>query len=218
MSVEIGQMNRRITLKSWTAVQDLGGGSSPVNVLSYDKWAKVRARNGIPFTSEEQQVWNYDYEIITRYERSRISGSNFTIDFDSKRLRINSLSFENEGNRKWEVFRCTTIDANIDPADDVSILSSFGTFDYYGIGGEDDFTSASTITPIGSAPAGVTIIPRDIRNKTILGAYKDGIEFNVILSGTFNPDIKQVLYTPATGNFLWSIPFEPSEHTLIQYF
>lgn len=216
---DIGQLNRKITLKSWAAVQDAGGGSSPVNVASYSKWAKVRARNGVPFTSEEQQVWNYDYEITTRYERSRISGSNYTIDFDGKRLRINSLSFENEGNRKWEVFRCTTIDANIDASNDVSILSSFGVFNYYGIGSESEFTSDSTVTPIGSAPAGVTIIPKDIRNRTILGAYKDGIEFNVILPpDVFDPIIKQVRYTAATGRFEWSLPYEPSEHTLIQYF
>lgn len=210
----IGELNRKITLKSWTAVQDAGGGSSPVNVASYTKWAKVRARNGVPFTSEEQQVWNYDYEITTRYERSRISGSNFTIDFDGKRLRINSLSFENEGNRKWEVFRCTTIDANIDTSGDVSILTTLDTFDYYGIGGEDEFTAASTVTPIGAPPT----IPKDLRNKTIIGAFKDGVEFNVILAGAFDPVVKQVRYTASTGLFEWSLPYEPSEHTLIQYF
>lgn len=210
----IGEMNRRITLKSWTAVQDAGGGSSPVNVASYIVWAKVEARNGTPFINEKQQVWNYDYRITFRYEKSRIPKSNFTIDYDSKRLRINSISYENEGTRKWSVARCTTIDANIDDSGDGSILTTLGTWDYYGIGGEFDFTAASTITPIGAPPT----IPKDLRNKTILGAFKDGIEFNVILGGSFDPIVKQVLYTPATGNFLWSTPYEPSEHTLIQYF
>lgn len=212
--MNIGDFNRKITLKSWTATQDEGGGSSAVNLASYIVWAKIDQRFGTPFTSEEQQVWNYDYKITFRYERSRIPKSNFTIDYDSKRLRINSISYENEGNRAYSVARCTTIDANIDTDNDVSIASSLGTFDYYGIGGEDEFTAADTVTPIGAAPT----IPKDLRNKTIIGAFKDGVEFNVILGGSFNPLVKQVLYTPSTGNFLWSIPYEPDEHTLIQYF
>lgn len=214
MATEIGELNRRITLKSWTSTQDEGGGSSAVNVASYIIWAKVEARNGTPFINEEQQVWNYDYRVTFRYERSRVPQSNFTIDYDSKRLKINSVSFEQEGVRKWCVARCNTEDANIDTDNDISILTTLGTFDYYGIGGEDEFTAASTITPIGAPPT----VPKDLRNKTIIGAFKDGIEFNVILGGSFDPVVKQVLYVPATGRFLWSLPYEPSEHTLIQYF
>jgi len=199
----IGEMNRRVTVKSWTSLQDTGGGSSAIQVLSYPIWAKVETRNGQPFISEEQQVWNYDYKITFRYERSRKVGSNFTIDYDDKRLRINSISFEDEGARKYCSCRCSTIDASVDTLKDVSIITLLRTFDYYGIGGEDNFTQ--TASP-------------DLRNKTIIGAFKDGIEFAVLLSGTPSALAKEVLYNSVTGNFLWSIPYEPGEHTLIQYF
>lgn len=211
----IGEMRSRITLKSWGSYQDPGGGPIPLLLNSYTIWAKVKARNGQLYTGEQQAIWPYDYEVSCRYEKSRVIASNFTVDFDSKRLAINSVSFKNEGNRRDVVLACRTIDADIDTAND--IFATVGTFDYYGIGpvglnpGEDNFTADGT--PLGLPKT----IPQDLRNKTIIGAYKDGENFNVILSLPFDPTIKQVLYNPATGNFLWSIPFEFDEHAMIQF-
>lgn len=199
----IGQLNRRINVKSWTTSTDAGGGLSALQVQDYTIWAKVEARNGTSFTDKEQQIWNYDYKVTFRYERSRVVGSNFTIDYDSKRLRINSISYIEEGTRKMSIARCSTIDGNIDTTKDVSIISLIRTFNYFGTGGENYFTQ--------------TVLP-DLRNKTVIGAFKDGIEFAVLLTGTPNVNAKEVLYTPLTGTFTWSIPFEPGEHSLIQYF
>ena len=207
----IGELNRRINVKSWTTTTDAGGGLSPLVVQDFIIWAKVEARNGVPFTSEEQSVWNYDYKVTFRYARSRIVGSNFTIDYDQKRLRINSISFLQEGTRKLSVARCSTIDANASTLDDVSIITLLKTFDYYGIGGENLFVAD------GSAMT-LPTVAKDLRNKTIIGAFKDGIEFAVLLTGTPSEEAKEVLYIPASGVFLWSIPYEPGEHTLIQYF
>lgn len=207
----VAELNRRITLKSWTGSIDAGGGVSAVQVLSYLIWAQVEARNGIPYLSEEQQVWNYDYKITFRYETSRLVKSNFTIDYDSKRLKINSLSFEEEGNRRFCVCRCTTIDANVDTDNDTIITSLLTTFTYYGIGGEYSFIADGTAMTLPT-------VAKDVRNKTVLLAYKDGIEFIVILTGTPNPAAKEVKYIPSTGEFIWSIPFEPGEVATILYF
>jgi len=95
------------------------------------------------------------------------------------------------------------MDANVDTTKDVSIITLIKTFDYYGIGGEDNFTQIS--------------LP-DLRGKTIIGAFKDGIEFALLLTGTPSVLAKEVLYDSTTGSFTWSIPFEPGEHSLIQYF
>jgi SPP1 family predicted phage head-tail adaptor len=198
----IGQMNRRITIKSWAALQDAGGGVSAAVVGSYTIWAKVEARSGALYTSEEQALWNYDYKVTFRYERTRVVQSNMTIDYDLKRLRINSLSFIEEGNRKYCIARCTTTDATIDVFGDVignvaDLSTSLQTYDYYGVDGELSFTNT------------------DLIGATIIGAFKDGIEYAVILSGT--PTGKQVLYNSLTGQFTWSTPFEPGEHSLIQF-
>lgn len=213
----IGELNRRVTVKSWTTAQDSGGGLSAVQLRSYSIWAKVEARSGQPFTSEEQQVWNYDYKITFRYERSRIVGSNFTVDYDSKRLRINSISFSEEGNRKYCLCRCSTIDSSVDTSGDIvgttdePPTTKVKTFDYYGIGDEDFFTADGTAM---TAPTVAT----DLRGRTVIGAFKDGIEFAVLLTGSPSPLSKEVVYNSATGRFTWSIPYEPGEHTLIQYF
>lgn len=204
----IGEMNRRITFKTWDSSKDEGGGAIAVLSAMWTIWAKVEARSGHPYTGQQQQVWDYDYKITNRYEKSRVVPSNATIEYDGKRLSINSISFENEGNRKYAVLRCRTTDQNIgtDPATQLGIL----TYDYYGVYHESEFTKDGTAT----APPNTV---RDIRNRTIIGAFKDGIEFEVLLSGIPDSNFKQVLYTPSTGNFLWSIPYEPDEHTLIQY-
>lgn len=213
--MDIGELNRRITIRSWGSTQDPGGGPIALLLVTYTIWAKVEVRSGQMYSGEQQAIWTYDYKITFRYEKSRLPASNFTIDYDGKRLVINAISFINEGNRKYVIARCSTTDADINTDND--IFATVGVFDYYGIGpvgpalGEDNFTADGT--PLGLPPT----VPQDLRNKTIIGAYKDGIEFNVILSLPFNPIVKQVLYNPATGNFLWSIPFETMEHAMIQY-
>lgn len=193
----IGEMNRRVIVTSWGSIQDAGGGLSPVQIGAYPLWAKVRARNGSLYTGEQQALWNYDYEITTRYEKSRIVKSNQTYEYDGKRLAINSVSFSEEGNRKYVVCRCSTTDAAVDVSQDIRL--TIKTFDYYGVGGEDIFSDPVLV------------------GRTIIGAFKDGIEFAVLLSGVPDIEQRQVLYSPAAGSFLWSIPFEPGEHSLIQY-
>ncbi len=111
--IEIGQLNRRIDIKSNDYNQDAGGGVSAEEVDSYTLWAKVEERNGIPTFGYEQQIWNYDYRITVRYEKSRIIKSNQTVGFDGKTLSVNSVSFEKEGKRWYTVLRCTTIDNNV---------------------------------------------------------------------------------------------------------
>jgi SPP1 family predicted phage head-tail adaptor len=205
----IGELDRRINFKSWGATQDPGGGAIPIILLTYNIWAKVEARSGQMYTGEQQSVWNYDYKITFRFEKSRVVASNYTIDYDGKRLSINSVSFIEEGNRKFVIVKCTTTDASIDTSRD--ILATVLTFDYYGIGGETVFTADGT-------PMTLPTVAKDLRNKTVIGAFKDGVNFNVLLNGPFtDPSIKQVIYNSALGSFTWSIAFEPLEHALIQY-
>lgn len=103
----IGEMNRRITIKSWLSTKDAGGGVSAVEAGSYSIWAKVEDRSGIQVTSQNQMQWNYDYKITFRYEVSRPVSSNQTIVYDGKSLTIKSTSFKDEGNRKFVIARCS---------------------------------------------------------------------------------------------------------------
>lgn len=105
--MEIGSLNRRITIKSWTSTKDAGGGASTVESGSYSIWANVKDRSGTYITSQNQEQWNYDYKITFRYEISRPVTSNETIIYDGKTLTIHSISFENEGQRKYVIARCS---------------------------------------------------------------------------------------------------------------
>lgn len=105
--ITIGQLNRRITIKPWTVTKDAGAGGTAVAGTTYTVWAKVEDRSGVPVTTQNQQQWNYDYKITFRYEISRPVTSNETIVYDGKTLTINSISFENEGNRKYIIARCS---------------------------------------------------------------------------------------------------------------
>lgn len=110
-----GQLNRRVTIKSWDYAQDNAGGSYSIEQDSYTMWAKVEARSGTMFTGQEQALWNYDYKVTLRYEASRVIKSNYTIDYDGKRMVINAVSFLEEGHRKYCIARCSTTDQDILP-------------------------------------------------------------------------------------------------------
>ena len=124
----IGQLNRRVTLKSWGNTQDEAGGVIASVVAFYPIWAKVEDRNGRLYQGEQQREWSYDYKVTFRYERSRVVNSGMTIDYDSKRLAIKSLSYENEGTRKYCIARCSATDFLL-PQDG----SGGGASSYYGL-------------------------------------------------------------------------------------
>lgn len=109
----IGELNTRVTIKTWSSQQDETGAPAKVAATSYSMWAKVESRNGNLYSGQDQQLWNYDYKVTFRYEKSRPIPSNATIDYDNKRLAINSISYEDEGKRFWAVARCSTTDEQI---------------------------------------------------------------------------------------------------------
>lgn len=103
----IGKLNTRINIITSTPSQDAGGGLSEVRTDDYPLWAKVEARDGRMITGESQVQWSYNYKIIFRYEKSRPVSSGQTIEYDGKRLMIHSISYEDEGKRRYCIARCS---------------------------------------------------------------------------------------------------------------
>lgn len=106
----IGKLNRRVTLKAWGNTQDEAGGVIPTITEMYTMWANVEDRSGNIYLGEQQRQWSYDYKVQFRYEKSRVVTSGMTIDYDGKRLAINSISYVSEGNRKYGVAKCSAMD------------------------------------------------------------------------------------------------------------
>lgn len=169
----IGKLNRRVTIKRWTSSTDDAGGLTSVQTASYSIWAKVEPRNGAVFTGQEQTLWNYDYKVTFRYERSRVVQSNFTIDYDGKRLRINSISFENEGERKYSVARCTTTDEQIDG----SVVIPLDEDDWVNIG-SSVMQTVATFADLTTATAAFVIVTTDSENNDDKSLYiRDGSSY-----------------------------------------
>jgi len=192
---KISDLRSRVTIRRWTSAKIEGGGINTVLLYSYDMWAKVENRTGRLSHNQSQDQWSYDYKITLRLEESRPIRSDYTIDYQNKRLKINELQIVDEGKVKYYIARCSTLE-------ELSLDDSFTNYEmqvinYTGIGGESD------------------IIIEALINKTVKLAFKDGIEFKVITSGT--PTGKQVKTTKASGALSWSISFEPGEQATIVY-
>jgi len=193
--IDIGKFRSKITIRRWGSTQDDGGGSTAVMIYNYDLWAQVQNRSGSINRGNSQDQWQYDYKITFRLEKSRPVRSDYTIDYDNKRLKISSLEIVDEGKNSYYVARCTTIK-------ELSLDTSFTNYEMQVL----NYTATATGTDV-TIPA--------LIGKTVKLAFKDGIEFKVIRTGT--PTGKQVKTTKSTGALSWSIPLEIGEETTIVY-
>lgn len=107
------KLNRRVTVTRWVSGKNSIGSPVPTISGSWDKWAQVDERDGRQFTQADQQVWAYDAKIVMRYEKTRPTQSNMTIEYEGARYVIQSVSIKTEGHKKWEVCRCSKVDIPI---------------------------------------------------------------------------------------------------------
>lgn len=196
------KLNRRITVRGWGVTQNEIGSPVADEVAAWQQWAQVEDRSGVQVNPYNQSLWQYDYKITVRHERTRTIGSNYTIDYDGKRLVVNSISHKSEAYRQYDVLRCTAIDDSTGTGSGGSVtpLPQIGVYDYTGVGGEDEFT-ASVLT-----------------GRYVFSATKDGAGFVILReTGTLSDEFKGVINTKATGKMQWSVPFEPGEKATILY-
>lgn len=107
------KLNRRVTVIIPGATQNDQGGNEASIIDSWEKWAQVENRTGGNQFNNEQQVWNYDYKITMRREASRPTKSNYELQYEGYRLKIESLTIDSEGFKGYEICRCSKIDEDI---------------------------------------------------------------------------------------------------------
>lgn len=81
-------------------------------VSRWTMWAKVEDRSGQPFTTEGQQVWNYDTKITVRLEISRPIQSNMVVEYANGRYSIKQVVIISEGSKRFYILRCQKTDAD----------------------------------------------------------------------------------------------------------
>jgi len=106
----IGQMNRKIILRSYTHGQTAGGGATKVLDDEFEQWAKAEDRSGRPFTSEGQGLYNYDMKFTFRAYPSREITSQFYIEYEGKNYKIEDLIKQQEGKNFYWIARCSKVD------------------------------------------------------------------------------------------------------------
>lgn len=191
-------MNRIIIARAWAAIKNNQGGLDPIEIGSWQMFAAVEDRTGSSTSPYNQEIWTYDYKIKIRYAPSRVIGSNYTIDYDGKTLKINSIATVKEGYKHYSEIKASVIDNSISTGSSGSNppLPQIRSYIFTAVGGETSFTA--------------------LANKQIFSVSKDGIVFDIITTGALDAEKKQVKIT--TGQlFEFLIPFAAGETANVLY-
>lgn len=191
------KLDSRVNINRYTTAKNEFGGLVAVLTGSWSKWAEVQDRTGSSAQSYQQTQWSYDNVIVMRYELERPTRSNDVVEYESQFYKINSIQIKAEGFKTWELLQVTKIDESIN-SDAPMDTGNIKVYNYIAIGGEVDFTYNGLI------------------GKSVFGAFKDGIQYLVITSGT--PVGKEVKYNASTGVFTWGTAFESNEVATILYY
>jgi SPP1 family predicted phage head-tail adaptor len=113
----VKKLNRRVTVIVPGVTQNDQGGNVATELDSWTKWAQVENRSGSNSFPNQQQVWQYDYKVTMRYEPSRPTKSNYELEYENYRLKIESIEIDSEGYKGYEICRCSKIDENITDGD-----------------------------------------------------------------------------------------------------
>lgn len=193
--------NRRIRVVGYGTTQNAIGSPVATIVADWKMWADVRDRSGSSSNPFQQTVWQYNYEISVRYERSRKIGSNYLIQYDGKMLVIDSVSIKSEGYRAEAIIRCHGVDDSTGTGGGGSVvpLPQIGVYDYTGIGGEQEFTASV------------------LAGRYVFSASKAGLIYKILReTGDPGPE-NEVLNTKSTGRMFWSNEFSPDEQAIVLY-
>jgi SPP1 family predicted phage head-tail adaptor len=168
-------------------------------VGAWTLWAQVSERSGSNSSPYMQTVWNYDYTITVRYERTRVIGSNYTVDYDGKRMVINSIAFDTEAGKKYAILRCSCVDPSVSTGGGGSVppLPQIMVYNYEAVTVTDTFVVSTLI------------------GKTVFGVFKDGVSYRIITTGSVSD--KECKFTSSTGTLLFSVNFEIGELLTVQY-
>jgi head-tail adaptor len=188
---KIGDLTERPIFENWEYTQDIGGGNIKNLNNSFYQWAYTEQMGGRPMNINAEKSWEYDLKVVVRSNDNIVSST--TMVYDNARYVINSIIDDG----RFMELKCSFVEGELVTG---GIITPFGpayVYNYEAIGTEDSFQANELI------------------NKTLIGAFKDGIAFKIIFTGS--PNVKEVLYEAATGTLTFNPEFYPGETAIIQY-
>jgi hypothetical protein len=105
----IAEFKNKVTIERYGAPSQSATGGNVRGALSATigpYFAKVETRNGSLNTGHGRE-WSYDYKITVRYYPTQVIQSGDFVVFEGNRLAVRSVEFENEGQRKLVILRCS---------------------------------------------------------------------------------------------------------------
>jgi SPP1 family predicted phage head-tail adaptor len=119
-------MNRRVIIMECKGIRNDQGGLVNTVVRSWVKWAKIEDRTGSNGVTQNKTQWEYDYKITMRYYPSIPTKSNYYIVYEGVAMKIENISINNEGFKKFEVARCSKVDEQITVIESSLIITEEG--------------------------------------------------------------------------------------------
>lgn len=103
----VGKMDRRITCTNYTNGKTASGGATLTPTQSIVVWAFVENRSGSYQNAQANMKYEYDYKVTLRF-RGEINSAT-VLQYESEKMRINSLQIKSEGMKNYLIARCSKI-------------------------------------------------------------------------------------------------------------
>ena len=109
--MNLGDLNRRITVEIWEYSTDIAGGVTASVSDSWEQLANVVIRSGSNTDVNAQSQWTYDAKFKMR--KLLEVKSNYTITYADQRYKIDSVKVTDERRQQFYEILATKVDGNV---------------------------------------------------------------------------------------------------------
>ena len=104
--ITASNLNRLVTLKSYTYSQGDAGGSTPVLAEQIDNvWASIEQKGGNMNFNQAQMMEDATYQVTIRYKPQVTT--NWNIEYEGQVFKINKIVLDNEAYKRYMIIDCT---------------------------------------------------------------------------------------------------------------
>ena len=107
----ISEFRNLITIsRSAAPTKSASGGLNKGSATTWTRYAKIESRSGSVGIDRSERTWNYTYKITIGYDPLNKERSGDIVTYDTYKLQIREVSFQDEGKRRLVILRCSTVE------------------------------------------------------------------------------------------------------------